>query len=110
MKKVVLGAVAVLLIAGVAMAVPFFREQLEADDRGLEPGGLLGFAIPNKPLPGQDTPPCPAEVDGVPVVAVRGGCWVKVELWLRGCGSVGYVHEGDCYVPTKTSQAHAPPE
>ncbi|MCP3097287.1 hypothetical protein LZ198_00215 [Myxococcus sp. K15C18031901] len=110
MKKVVLALVAVLSIAGLVMAGADFRQRWEDDDRGLQPGGLLGFAIPNNPLPGQDTPPCPEEVSGDPVVAVRGGCWVRVELWLRDCSSVGYTHEDGCYVPARTRQARVPPE
>ncbi|WP_223783647.1 hypothetical protein [Myxococcus sp. AS-1-15] len=53
---------------------------------------------------GQATPPC----TGGPV-SINGGCWEKVELWIRDCGSVGYVHEGGCYVPAKTPHARVPP-
>ncbi|WP_144370148.1 hypothetical protein [Myxococcus stipitatus] len=108
MKKVMIVLAALLSVAGLVMAVAAMRqvmEDWENDDQGLQPGGLLGFAIPSKPLPGQDTPPCTS-----PALAVNGGCWVKVELWLRECGSVGYVHDDGCYVPAKTSQARVPSE
>ncbi|QSQ14785.1 hypothetical protein [Myxococcus landrumensis] len=108
MKKVVIALVALLSIAGLVMAVAAIRQWMEDwqnDDQGLQPGGLLGFAIPSKPLPGQATPPCTS-----PSISVNGGCWMKVELWLRECGSVGYVHDDGCYVPAKMSQAHVPPE
>ncbi|NTX41690.1 hypothetical protein HUA74_26905 [Myxococcus sp. CA051A] len=107
MKKLMIALAALLGVAGLVMAVPAirqWREDWQNDDRGLEPGGLLGFGIPAKPLPGQATPPCTGGSLGI-----NGGCWEKVELWLRDCGSVGYVHEGGCYVPAKTAQTRVPP-
>ncbi|QSQ19305.1 hypothetical protein JY651_28660 [Pyxidicoccus parkwayensis] len=72
---------------------------------GLDEGSRLNaknqeLALPNKPLPWQDTPPCRL-VSNMSVVTIRGGCWVKVELPnpLKCEPRIGFVHEGGCYVP-----------
>jgi serine/threonine protein kinase len=59
--------------------------------------------LPKTPLPGQLKPDangrCPTKL-----IAINGGCWVKVELNSEECPSNGFKYRGGCYMPFLVSQ------
>ncbi|HLL06659.1 MAG TPA: serine/threonine-protein kinase [Myxococcaceae bacterium] len=64
------------------------------------------------PLPGQLKPDakgrCPNKQ-----IAIKGGCWLKVEAVPEECPTTGYTHQGGCYFPffaSKAEPAAAPQE
>lgn len=51
------------------------------------------FRVPDKPLKGQDRPPCAS-----PSFEVNGGCWLKLDAKVP-CPKGSAEHKGGCYVP-----------
>jgi serine/threonine protein kinase len=79
------------------------------EERGAEvwrPGGpgrgagCLGLPMPEKPFPGQRTPPC----NKMGEVAIRKGCWFRIADAKPPCKEVGkedaYDWQGACYLPS----------
>ncbi|QSQ14038.1 hypothetical protein [Myxococcus landrumensis] len=56
----------------------------------------IRFVMPPEPLPGQDVPPC-----GKGYVAIKGGCWAKLEAKAPECPEKSVEHKGGCYLPVK---------
>ncbi|WP_208610768.1 hypothetical protein [Myxococcus virescens] len=54
------------------------------------------IVMPDGPLEGQDTPPCPKGY-----VAIRGGCWAKLDAKAPNCPERSVEHQGNCYLPIK---------
>ncbi|WP_163998726.1 hypothetical protein [Pyxidicoccus caerfyrddinensis] len=54
------------------------------------------YVIPDKPLKGQDTPPC---LRGH--VAINGGCWVRLKDDAPNCPEGSAEYKGGCYLPVK---------
>ncbi|WP_141326126.1 hypothetical protein [Myxococcus sp. AB025B] len=52
--------------------------------------------LPDKPLPGQDTPPCP---EGY--VGINGGCWAKLDARVPNCPKGSAEYKDGCYLPIK---------
>lgn len=54
------------------------------------------LVMPDGPLEGQDQPPC-----GKGYVAIRGGCWAKLDAKAPNCPERSVEHQGGCYLPVK---------
>ncbi|MFL5344857.1 MAG: serine/threonine protein kinase [Hyalangium sp.] len=55
--------------------------------------GQYGSELPQTPLPGQQRPPCPGELE------IQGGCWMKQDARPPDCPDIAYEWRGGCYVP-----------
>ncbi|WP_224363995.1 hypothetical protein [Hyalangium versicolor] len=54
----------------------------------------IATEMPEEPLPGQRRPPCRQRE-----VAVRGGCWIKLNDFSPPCDDDWYEWKGGCYLP-----------
>ncbi|UAW08001.1 hypothetical protein [Myxococcus phage Mx4 ts27htf-1hrm-1] len=54
------------------------------------------IVMPAGPLEGQDTPPCAKGY-----IAIRGGCWAKLDAKAPHCPERSVEHEGNCYLPIR---------
>lgn len=55
--------------------------------------------VPDRPLPGQDTPPCASGYR-----AINGGCWAKLEAKAPNCPRGSAEWNGGCYLPIRGSE------
>ncbi|WP_223754135.1 serine/threonine-protein kinase [Myxococcus sp. RHSTA-1-4] len=61
--------------------------------------------LPPKPLPGQRRPDGDGRCPGKELVAINGGCWVKLSVELKDCeAAAGFAYKGACYVPVLALQ------
>jgi serine/threonine-protein kinase len=59
----------------------------------------IGLDMPSKPLPGQIRPDARGRCPRPTMVAINGGCWMKVDVSLETCRAFAYVYQGGCYEP-----------
>ena len=56
--------------------------------------------LPPKPFPKQRKPGGDGRCPGKGLVAINGGCWVKLPVELKDCEAAGgFAYKGDCYIP-----------
>jgi hypothetical protein len=68
----------------------------------------IGLPMPEKPFPGQRTPPCSRNGE----VVVRGGCWYRLGDATLPCREDAYDWNGACYLPSypaRRQQTSQPP-
>jgi len=56
----------------------------------------VGLPMPEKPFPGQRTPPCNRNGE----VTIRGGCWYELARAKLPCREDAYDWDGACYLPS----------
>ncbi|WP_224243490.1 serine/threonine-protein kinase [Hyalangium gracile] len=64
--------------------------------RSHELPSAIGLALPEKPFPGQRTPPCTRYGE----VEIRGGCWYRLGDAPAPCKEDAYDWRGACYLPS----------
>ncbi|MCY1015896.1 serine/threonine protein kinase [Pyxidicoccus sp. MSG2] len=85
------GAVAV---GDVALTAPV------ASERAPSMWSSIRAELPPKPFPAQRRPDGEGRCPGKELVAINGGCWVKLSVDLKACGAAdGFAYRGACYVP-----------
>jgi eukaryotic-like serine/threonine-protein kinase len=57
---------------------------------------VIGLPMPEKPFPGQRTPPCTRHGE----VVIRGGCWYELARAPPPCKEDAYDWNGACYLPS----------
>ena len=57
---------------------------------------VVGLPMPEKPFPGQRTPPCDRHGE----VVLRGGCWYELARAMPPCKGDAYEWKGACYLPS----------
>lgn len=57
---------------------------------------VIGLPMPEKPFPGQRTPPCTRHGE----VVIRGGCWYALRDALPPCKEDAYDWNAACYLPS----------
>ncbi|WFG54145.1 hypothetical protein Mx9_p38 [Myxococcus phage Mx9] len=55
--------------------------------------------VPDRPLPGQDTPPCPKGYQ-----VINGGCWAELKQKAPNCPRGSAEWNGGCYLPIRGSE------
>ncbi|MCP3143564.1 serine/threonine protein kinase [Pyxidicoccus xibeiensis] len=71
-----------------------------APERAPSMGPAIRAELPPKPFPGQRRPAGNGRCPGKEMVAINGGCWVKLSVELKDCeGADGLAYKGECYVP-----------
>ncbi len=73
-----------------------------------DPREAVGLPMPEKPLPGQRTPPCNRNGE----VEIHGGCWYELARATLPCREDAYEWNGACYLPSgharRQPAAHPP--
>ncbi|MFP2924822.1 serine/threonine-protein kinase [Pyxidicoccus sp. 3LG] len=59
----------------------------------------IALDMPPKPFPGQLRPDSSGRCPRKALVAIHGGCWLKLALSAKDCGEEGYVYKDECYLP-----------
>ncbi|MFY2559318.1 serine/threonine protein kinase [Corallococcus terminator] len=59
----------------------------------------LATDMPTTPFPGQLRPDSSGRCPRRSQVALRGGCWLKLDVPLKDCDDDSYVYKGACYSP-----------
>ncbi|WP_163989345.1 serine/threonine protein kinase [Pyxidicoccus caerfyrddinensis] len=61
----------------------------------------ISVDIPPRPLPGQTRPDAAGRCPGRALLAINGGCWMKLDMSLKDCDANlnFYVYKGACYGP-----------
>jgi hypothetical protein len=62
----------------------------------------VGLPMPEKPFPGQRTPPCTRHGE----VEIRGGCWYRLADALPPCKEDAYDWNRACYLPSYPARRH----
>ncbi|QSQ27271.1 serine/threonine protein kinase [Pyxidicoccus parkwayensis] len=69
-------------------------------ERALSNLSAIRAELPPKPLPRQRRPDGDGRCPGKGMVAINGGCWVKLPVDPKDCESTdGFAYKGACYVP-----------
>ncbi|HEX8697869.1 MAG TPA: serine/threonine-protein kinase [Myxococcaceae bacterium] len=69
--------------------------------------------LPEQPFLDQIKPDARGRCPKQKQIALRGGCWLKVDFDLEDCPGNGFTYQGACYVPVRTSgrrPTSAPPK